>query len=113
MLDTYRYSGSPPRHAEAVYSCEAGYTLQDPRISSLFCQQVGPVLQCCVLQCSLLQCSVLQCSMCCSAVCCSAPCAGHLEGGDAAVRGGGGGDRAGVVRGERGHGVPAALLPPG
>ena len=44
-----------------MYSCEAGYTLQDPRISSLFCQQVGPALQCCVLQCSLLQCSMLQC----------------------------------------------------
>ena len=35
-----------------MYSCEAGYTLQDPRISSLFCQQVGPVLQCCRQCCS-------------------------------------------------------------
>ena len=112
-----------------MYSCEAGYTLQDPRISSLFCQQVGPVLQCCVLQCSLLQCCVLRAAvlpaavlraavLCAAVLQCSMlqyhyPCAGHLEGGDAAVRGGGGGDRAGVVRGERGHGVPAALLPPG
>ena len=65
------------------------------------------MLQCCVLRAAVLPAAVLR------AVCCSAPCAGHLEGGDAAVRGGGGGDRAGVVRGDRGHGVPAALLPPG
>ena len=37
-----------------MYSCEAGYTLQDPRISSLFCQQVGPALCAAVLCAAVL-----------------------------------------------------------